>query len=65
MTMEEGPPGPMLVRLFCFVSAAVICTMAINKWREIQRQSVHEHQQQQHLQRRQIQSPNSLQSSTK
>ncbi|KAJ1441654.1 hypothetical protein SESBI_01279 [Sesbania bispinosa] len=42
MTGEEvsGPAGPKLVRLIYFVGAAVICTTAINKWREFEKKAI-------------------------
>nr|XP_011460793.1 PREDICTED: uncharacterized protein LOC105350460 [Fragaria vesca subsp. vesca] len=52
MTGEEiaGPPAPKLVRLLYFVGAAFICTVGINKWRELQRKSLNlEKQKQQQL----------------
>ncbi|XP_004489019.1 uncharacterized protein [Cicer arietinum] len=47
MTGEEyaGPPGPKLTRLVYFVGAAVACTVAINKWREFERNSIIRQQQ--------------------
>ncbi|XP_020231375.1 uncharacterized protein LOC109811939 [Cajanus cajan] len=52
MTGEEysGPAGPKLLRLVYFVGAAVICTAAINKWREYERNTVIRQQQQQQQQ---------------
>ncbi|TKY49183.1 hypothetical protein E2542_SST26609 [Spatholobus suberectus] len=48
MTGEEmsGPAGPKLLRLVCFVGAGVICTAAINKWREYERNTTIQQQQQ-------------------
>ncbi|KAL2331343.1 hypothetical protein Fmac_018924 [Flemingia macrophylla] len=48
MTGEEysGPAGPKLLRLVCFVGAAVICTAGINKWREYERNTVIQRQHQ-------------------
>ncbi|KAB5534551.1 hypothetical protein DKX38_017637 [Salix brachista] len=49
MTIEEvaaGPPGPKVLRLLYFVGAGFICTVGINKWREIERKSILEQQQQ-------------------
>ncbi|XP_050368934.1 uncharacterized protein LOC126787039 [Argentina anserina] len=42
MTGEElaGPPAPKLLRLLYFVGAGFICTVGVNKWRELQRKSV-------------------------
>ncbi|KAF8025864.1 hypothetical protein BT93_F2638 [Corymbia citriodora subsp. variegata] len=50
MTAEEmsGPPGPKALRLLYFVGAGFICTAAINKWRELERKSLQQQQQQQH-----------------
>ncbi|KAJ4726460.1 Transmembrane protein [Melia azedarach] len=47
MTGEEmaGPAGPKMVRLFCFVGSGFICSIAINKWRELERQSLQKKQQ--------------------
>ncbi|KAG4971732.1 hypothetical protein AAZX31_13G251500 [Glycine max] len=49
MTGEEisGPAGPKLLRLVSFVGAAVICTAAINKYREYERNTIIKQQQQQ------------------
>ncbi|CAB4277334.1 unnamed protein product [Prunus armeniaca] len=49
MSGEElaGPPAPKLLRLLYFVGAGFICTVGINKWREIQRKSILQQQQQQ------------------
>ncbi|XP_061370803.1 uncharacterized protein LOC133313446 [Gastrolobium bilobum] len=52
MTGEEvsGPAGPKLIRLVWFVGAGVICTAAINKWREFERKAIiQQHQQQQEV----------------
>ncbi|KAL9322285.1 hypothetical protein ACSQ67_010338 [Phaseolus vulgaris] len=51
MTAEEisGPPGPKLFRLVFFIGAAVICTTAINKWREYERNTIVQQQQQQRV----------------
>ncbi|CAJ1957575.1 unnamed protein product [Sphenostylis stenocarpa] len=48
MTGEEisGPPGPKLIRLVFFIGAGVICTTAINKWREYERNTIVQQQQQ-------------------
>ncbi|KAK7273419.1 hypothetical protein RIF29_14468 [Crotalaria pallida] len=48
MTGEEvaGPPGPKIFRLFYFVGAGVVCTIAINKWREYERKMILQQQQQ-------------------
>ncbi|XP_011044076.1 PREDICTED: uncharacterized protein LOC105139362 [Populus euphratica] len=49
MTIEEaaaGPAGPKVLRLLYFVGAGFICTVGINKWREIERKSILEQQQQ-------------------
>ncbi|XP_027344059.1 uncharacterized protein LOC113856442 [Abrus precatorius] len=42
MTGEEvsGPAGPKLLRLIYFIGAGVICTAAINKWREYERKTI-------------------------
>ncbi|KAG4969046.1 hypothetical protein AAZX31_12G218600 [Glycine max] len=47
MTGEEisGPAGPKLLRLVSFVGAAVICTAAINKYREYERNTIIKQQQ--------------------
>ncbi|XP_068338410.1 uncharacterized protein [Pyrus communis] len=44
-----GPPAPKVLRLLYFVGAGFICTVGINKWREMQRKSMalQQHQQQQ------------------
>ncbi|VVA19020.1 PREDICTED: transmembrane [Prunus dulcis] len=49
MSGEElaGPPAPKLLRLLYFVGAGFICTVGINKWRELQRKSILQQQQQQ------------------
>ncbi|KAK7279845.1 hypothetical protein RJT34_24904 [Clitoria ternatea] len=49
MTGEEisGPPGPKLLRLIYFVGAGVICTVAINKWRDYEKKTTIQQQQQQ------------------
>ncbi|KAK7309448.1 hypothetical protein RJT34_06189 [Clitoria ternatea] len=49
MTGEEisGPPGPKLIRLIYFVGAGVICTAAINKWRDYEKKTIIQQQQQQ------------------
>ncbi|BAT92650.1 hypothetical protein LR48_Vigan585s000800 [Vigna angularis] len=49
MTGEEvsGPAGPKLIRLVFFIGAGVICTTAINKWREYERNTIIQQQQQQ------------------
>ncbi|CAB4307723.1 unnamed protein product [Prunus armeniaca] len=51
MSGEElaGPPAPKLLRLLYFVGAGFICTVGINKWRELQRKSILQQQQQQQL----------------
>lgn len=48
MTGEElaGPPAPKLLRLLYFAGAGFICTIGINKWRELQRKSMTLQQQQ-------------------
>ncbi|OIW11586.1 hypothetical protein TanjilG_15280 [Lupinus angustifolius] len=48
MTGEEisGPPGPKMFRLFFFVGAGVFCTFAINKWRDYERKTIIQQQQQ-------------------
>ncbi|CAA7014884.1 unnamed protein product [Microthlaspi erraticum] len=38
--MEEGPPAPKVLRMFFFVGAGFLCTFAINKWREMERNSI-------------------------
>ncbi|KAK7335259.1 hypothetical protein VNO80_27036 [Phaseolus coccineus] len=60
MTAEEisGPPGPKLLRLVFFIGAAVICTTAINKWREYERNTIV----QQHQQQRVLETHNSSES---
>ncbi|QCE10099.1 uncharacterized protein LOC114183993 [Vigna unguiculata] len=52
MTGEEvgGPAGPKLMRLVFFIGAGVICTTAINKWREYERNTIIQQQQQQQQQ---------------
>ncbi|CAK7323089.1 unnamed protein product [Dovyalis caffra] len=50
MTIEEaaaGPAGPKVLRLLYFVGAGFICTVGINKWRELERKSILKQQQQQ------------------
>ncbi|KAL4366110.1 hypothetical protein HN51_026478 [Arachis hypogaea] len=49
MTGEEvsGPAGPKLLRLLYFVGAGVICTAAINKYRDYERKTLIQQQQQQ------------------
>ncbi|PRQ31010.1 hypothetical protein RchiOBHm_Chr5g0030781 [Rosa chinensis] len=49
MTGEElaGPPAPKLLRLLYFVGAGFICTVGVNKWRELQRKSLNLEQQKQ------------------
>ncbi|BFG29028.1 hypothetical protein CerSpe_153070 [Prunus speciosa] len=49
MSGEElaGPPAPKLLRLLYFVGAGFICTVGINKWRELQNKSILQQQQQQ------------------
>ncbi|KNA08991.1 hypothetical protein SOVF_156710 [Spinacia oleracea] len=49
MTGEEicGPPGNKVFRLLSFAGAGVICTFAINKWREIEGRRVEENEKQQ------------------
>ncbi|XVF18610.1 hypothetical protein REPUB_Repub11eG0037400 [Reevesia pubescens] len=49
MTAEEaaGPPGPKVLRLLIFVGAGFLFTIGINKWREIERKSVQQQEQQQ------------------
>ncbi|XP_014521537.1 uncharacterized protein LOC106778136 [Vigna radiata var. radiata] len=51
MTGEEvsGPAGPKLIRLVFFIGAGVICTTAINKWREYERNTIIQQQQQQRV----------------
>ncbi|XP_047156332.1 uncharacterized protein LOC124827354 [Vigna umbellata] len=51
MTGEEvsGPAGPKLIRLVFFIGAGVICTTAINKWREYERNTIIQQQQQQQV----------------
>ncbi|ONI12417.1 hypothetical protein PRUPE_4G163600 [Prunus persica] len=44
-----GPPAPKLLRLLYFVGAGFICTVGINKWRELQNMSILQQQQQQQL----------------
>ncbi|ESQ35113.1 hypothetical protein EUTSA_v10009282mg [Eutrema salsugineum] len=38
--MEEGPPAPKVLRMIYFVGAGFLCTFAINKWREIEKNSI-------------------------
>ncbi|CAH8252570.1 unnamed protein product [Arabidopsis lyrata] len=38
--MEEGPPAPKMLRMVYFVGAGFLCTFAINKWREMERNSL-------------------------
>ncbi|XP_010459249.1 PREDICTED: uncharacterized protein LOC104740378 [Camelina sativa] len=38
--MEEGPPAPKILRMVYFVGAGFLCTYAINKWREMERNSI-------------------------
>ncbi|KFK43891.1 hypothetical protein AALP_AA1G187400 [Arabis alpina] len=38
--IEEGPPAPKVLRMVIFVGAGFLCTFAINKWREIERNSI-------------------------
>ncbi|KAF7822625.1 hypothetical protein G2W53_020769 [Senna tora] len=47
MTGEEvsGPAGPKVLRLICFVGAGFICTVGINKWREMERRTLMQQQQ--------------------
>ncbi|KAL5564539.1 hypothetical protein UlMin_028260 [Ulmus minor] len=55
MNGEEiaGPPGPKLLRLICFVGAAFICTVGVNKWRDFQQKSlVLQQEQKQHQQQK-------------
>ncbi|CAM8877123.1 hypothetical protein QQ045_019535 [Rhodiola kirilowii] len=40
-----GPPAPKIVRLMYFVGAAIVCTAAINKWRDLERKSILQQQQ--------------------
>ncbi|XP_010537726.1 PREDICTED: uncharacterized protein LOC104812318 [Tarenaya hassleriana] len=42
---EAGPPGPKVTRLLYFVGAGFLCTFAINKWREFERNSILKKQQ--------------------
>ncbi|XP_038897241.1 uncharacterized protein LOC120085366 [Benincasa hispida] len=51
MAGEEvaGPAGPKVLRLLYFAGAGFIFTIAINKWREIERNSLLEQQQKQRL----------------
>ncbi|KAJ9153495.1 hypothetical protein P3X46_026925 [Hevea brasiliensis] len=70
MTIEEaaGPAGPKVLRLLYFVGAGFICTVAINKWREVERKSIQkQHQQQSHLPPNLLpqSSPNAVQKPTK
>ncbi|CAN1188605.1 hypothetical protein LINPERHAP2_LOCUS39429 [Linum perenne] len=37
---EAGPPGPKMVRVLCFAGAGVLLTFAINKWKELERNSI-------------------------
>ncbi|QHN96387.1 hypothetical protein HN51_044196 [Arachis hypogaea] len=48
MTGEEvsGPAGPKVLRLLYFVGAGVICTAAINKYRDYERKTLIQQQQQ-------------------
>ncbi|CAN6694165.1 unnamed protein product [Malus baccata var. baccata] len=48
-----GPPAPKVLRLLYFVGAGFICTVGINKWRDMQRKSMALQQQQ--LQQQQLQ----------
>ncbi|OAY28802.1 uncharacterized protein LOC110601257 [Manihot esculenta] len=49
MAIEEaaGPAGPKVLRLLYFVGAGFIFTVAINKWREVERKSFQKQHQQQ------------------
>ncbi|EOA36389.1 hypothetical protein CARUB_v10010818mg [Capsella rubella] len=38
--IEEGPPAPKILRMVYFVGAGFLCTFAINKWREMERNSL-------------------------
>ncbi|XP_010498031.1 PREDICTED: uncharacterized protein LOC104775797 [Camelina sativa] len=38
--MEEGPPAPKILRMVYFVGAGFLCTFAINKWREMERNAI-------------------------
>ncbi|CAH2037279.1 unnamed protein product, partial [Thlaspi arvense] len=38
--MEEGPPAPKVLRMIYFVGAGFLCTFAINKWREMEKNSI-------------------------
>ncbi|KAJ7981839.1 Transmembrane protein [Quillaja saponaria] len=51
MTGEEvaGPAGPKVLRLLSFVGAGFICTVAINKWRELERKAILREQQREQL----------------
>ncbi|KAF5728258.1 hypothetical protein HS088_TW21G00403 [Tripterygium wilfordii] len=44
MIEESGPPAPKVLRLLYFVGAGIICTAAINKWRELERKSLQQNQ---------------------
>uniref|UniRef100_A0A7N0V9G7 Transmembrane protein n=1 Tax=Kalanchoe fedtschenkoi TaxID=63787 RepID=A0A7N0V9G7_KALFE len=35
-----GPAAPKIVRLMYFVGAGIVCTAAINKWRDLERKSI-------------------------
>ncbi|CAN1331831.1 hypothetical protein LINPERPRIM_LOCUS35486 [Linum perenne] len=37
---EAAPPGPKMVRVLCFAGAGVLLTFAINKWKELERNSI-------------------------
>ncbi|KAL7186192.1 hypothetical protein ACSBR2_028026 [Camellia fascicularis] len=41
---DAGPAAPKLVRLLYFVGAGLITTLAINKWRDLQRKSIQQQQ---------------------
>ncbi|KAL7244035.1 hypothetical protein ACSBR1_016291 [Camellia fascicularis] len=41
---DAGPAAPKLVCLLYFVGAGFISTLAINKWRDLQRKSIQQQQ---------------------
>ncbi|KAG7037451.1 hypothetical protein SDJN02_01078 [Cucurbita argyrosperma subsp. argyrosperma] len=60
MTGEEvaGPAGPKVLRLLYFVGAGFVFTIAMNKWREIERKSLLQQRQKQRLDHQFAESPN-------
>ncbi|GKV29795.1 hypothetical protein SLEP1_g38691 [Rubroshorea leprosula] len=42
---EAGPPGPKVLRLLLFVGSGFLFTVAINRWREMERRSIQKQEQ--------------------